>query len=202
MWSARTAFALGIVLVAVACRQTAPAKEGDTSDDQTGDRTGAYADIVIDYAPVILGEEPTEPHRGGDNALEAPDYAGVNSCSSMGTCTFVSLGDGGSITLGFLDHLIVASGDAAPDLRIYEVGPDIEDTFVEISGDNATWLSVGAVFGSTATIDIDAYGPESGSTFVYVRLTDDSSQGRQSKGTVGADIDAVEALSFVATQDG
>ena len=195
MGTARTASSLGLVLLCCACRAT---PKGDTFEEPTG----AYADVVIDYVPVLLGGEPTDPHRDGENAVGPPDYAGVNSCASRESCTFVSTGDGGSITLGFIDHLIVGSGDTEPDLRVYEVGPDIEDTFVEISADNVTWHSVGAVFGSTATIDIDAYGHGSSSTFAYIRLTDDSSQGRQSKDTVGADIDAVEALGFIPTQDG
>ncbi|MES2642716.1 MAG: hypothetical protein V4850_24750 [Myxococcota bacterium] len=153
--------------------------------------------MLLGYSPVISDGEPTEPHGGGDNALGAPDYDGVNACESQGVCTFVSLGDGGSVTVGFTDNLLAGSDDDTADLCIYEVGPDIEDTLVEISADNATWLPVGTIFGSTTTIDIDAFGHGSSSLFAYIRLTDDPNEGGQSERTVGADIDAVEALTSV-----
>lgn len=157
-----------------------------------------YGDAVINYSPVIVGGEPTNPYRGADNALGAPDYAGQTSCASQGACTYVSLGDGGSITLRFVDNFLTGSDDADPDLWIYEIGPDVEDTFVEISTDNIVWVSVGEVSGSTSTIDIDAFGYGASSAFSYIRLTDDPNEGGQSGPTVGADIDAVEALSSVA----
>jgi hypothetical protein len=78
---------------------------------------------------------------------------------------------------------------------VFEVGPDIEDTFVEVSVDGSTWLSVGAVGGSTSGVDIDAFGYGSASAFGYVRLTDNGALDGQSGSTVGADIDAVGAIS-------
>jgi hypothetical protein len=81
-------------------------------------------------------------------------------------------------------------------LWIFEVGPDVEDTFVDISKDGANWFSVGKVAGATAGIDIDAYGFDTSDFFSYVRLTDDTDEGEQGNGqTVGADIDAVGAIS-------
>ena len=84
----------------------------------------------------------------------------------------------------------------AAHLWIFEVGPDVEDTFVDISKDGANWFSVGKVAGATAGIDIDAYGFGTSDFFSYVRLTDDTDEGEQGNGqTVGADIDAVGAIS-------
>ena len=77
---------------------------------------------------------------------------------------------------------------------IFEVGPDVEDTFVEISKDGTTWFDVGKVFGTTSGIDIDAFGFSSSDLFSYVRLTN---EGGQSGASVGADIDAVGAISTV-----
>lgn len=72
----------------------------------------------------------------------------------------------------------------------------MEDTFVDISKDGANWFSVGKVAGATAGIDIDAYGFGTSDFFSYVRLTDDTDEGEQGNGqTVGADIDAVGAIS-------
>jgi hypothetical protein len=108
----------------------------------------------------------------------------------------VSLGDGGQITLRFTNNSLTGSGSSALDLWIFEVGPDVEDTFVDISKDGANWFSVGKVAGATAGIDIDAYGFGTSDFFSYVRLTDDTDEGEQGNGqTVGADIDAVGAIS-------
>jgi hypothetical protein len=154
----------------------------------------SFADTVVSYAPAIIGGEPTESHRGAFNALGVPDYIGVQSCFSQTGCTFVSLGRGGSIVLRFDDNKLIGSGDNKFDLWVFEVGDDIEDTFVDISSDGVTWHSVGKVFGGTAGIDIDAFGFGIGDQFSYVRLTDDSNEGAQDGYTVGADIDAVGAI--------
>jgi hypothetical protein len=159
----------------------------------------SFADAVINYSPGMVGTQPTEPHRGSSNAVGLPNYIGNNSCASQGTCTFVSLGDGGSITLQFVDNKLTGSGNNAMDLWIFEVGPDIEDTFVAISKDGIAWSNVGKVYGSTYGIDIDAFGFNMSDLFAYVRLTDDTNEGGQSGNTVGADIDAVGAISTVIT---
>ena len=125
------------------------------------------------------------------NPLFAPDYD-----SSGG---FVTLGDGGSITLRFVDNKLTGSGDNKKDLWVFEIGPDVEDTFVEVSKDGNTWFAVGKVFGSTAGVDVDAFGFGVNDRFEYVRLTDDTNEGDQTGNTVGADIDAVGAISSVAT---
>jgi hypothetical protein len=154
----------------------------------------SFADSVLSYDPVI-SSGPTEPHRIPENALGIPDYTGDSDCTGNATCAFVSLGDGGSITLQFTDNLLTGSGDASDDLWIFEVGPDVEDTFVDISWDNITWHSVGSVGGSTAGVDIDAFGFGITDLFRYVRLTDDGDKDDQTGRTVGADIDAVGAIS-------
>jgi hypothetical protein len=86
-------------------------------------------------------------------------------------------------------------------LWIYEVGPDVEDTFVEISRNGTTWFNVGKVFGATSGIDIDAYGFGTTDFFSFVRLTDDTNEGAQTGDTVGADIDAVGAISSAPPVD-
>ncbi len=159
----------------------------------------SFADSVVGYSPGIVASGPTTPYQGASNALGVPDYAGVNSCSTQANCTFVSLGDGGSIILQFIDNKLTGSGNNSSDLWVFEVGPDIEDTFVDISKDGVTWSSVGKVFGSTAGIDLDAFGFGISDLFAYVRLTDDTNEGGQGGATVGADIDAVGAISTVVT---
>lgn len=158
----------------------------------------SFADAVVDYTPGMVGGNPATPYRGADNATGLPDYQSTNGCASQADCTFVTLGDGGSITLKFVDNLLTGSGSNAADLWIFEVGPDVEDTYVEISMDGITFYSVGKVFGTTAGVDIDAFGWGINDQFAYVRLTDDTNEGQQSGTTVGADIDAVGAISTVA----
>jgi hypothetical protein len=120
-------------------------------------------------------------------------------------CNFVSLGVGptvtnaGSLVVRFTDNVLRGSGDSNFDLWIFETGPDIEDTFVDISTDGTSWQSVGKVGGSTSGVDIDAFGFGVDDIFTYVRLIDDGLEGDGSPGasnvgeTVGADIDAIAA---------
>lgn len=157
----------------------------------------SFADSVVSYSP---NGPPSVPHQGAFNAVGVPDYAGVNSCPDQVNCSFVSLGGGGSIVLRFDDNKLTGSNSNALDLWIFEVGPNIEDTFVDISMDGLNWFGVGKVFGSTAGIDIDAFGFTSADLFGFVRLTDDILQGGSGAGgTVGADIDAVGAITTVST---
>ena len=159
----------------------------------------SFADVVFSYEPTFGGAAPTTAHQGTFNALGAPDYPGGTACASQESCSYVSLGDGGRIVLQFVDNRLTGSGSSALDLWIFEVGPDVEDTFVEISMDGSQWHSVGAVGGSTAGIDIDFFGWGPSHQFGYVRLTDDGAKDGQTGETVGADIDAVGAISTVLT---
>lgn len=151
--------------------------------------SSSFADAVISYDPTFGGTSgPAVQYQTPMNALGIP-----TGSSDTG---FVTLGQGGRIVLKFTDNSLTGSGTSALDLWVFEVGPDVEDTFVDISKDGNTWFSVGKVFGSTAGIDIDYYGFGSSDFFSYVRLTDDPAEGQAgSGGSVGADIDAVGAIS-------
>ncbi|MDZ4375449.1 MAG: PEPxxWA-CTERM sorting domain-containing protein [Phenylobacterium sp.] len=153
----------------------------------------SFADVVVSYLPGLEGTDPTAPYQGAGNALGAPDYAGNNTCAA--TCTFVSLGVGGELVLRFTDNVLTGSDSDADDLWIFEIGPDVEDTRVDVSTNGLTWLSVGMVTGSTRGIDLDGFGYDSSSAFSFVRLTDVAAEGGTSGATVGADIDAVGAIS-------
>lgn len=155
----------------------------------------SFADAVVSYTVGTGGV--TAPFQGSFNALGVPDYTGANGCASQAACSFVSLGSGGSIVLRFTDNLLTGSNSAALDLWVFEIGPDVEDTFVDVSTDGVTWNSVGKVFGGTKGIDLDTFGFGIGSTFGYVRLTDDPNEGAKTGATAGADIDAVGAISSV-----
>lgn len=159
----------------------------------------SFADAVVSYTPG--SPAPSAANSESSNALGIPEVPGntsIGACSGDPfACPFVSLGSGGTLVLRFIDNLLTGSDTNALDLWIFEVGPDVEDTFVDISKDGITWSSVGKVFGTTAGIDIDAFGFTSADLFAYVRLTDDPNEGASTGDSVGADIDAVGAITTV-----
>jgi len=161
----------------------------------------SFADAVVSYNPDAGGAVPSAANSEPSNALGLPEVPGntsIGACSGDPyACPFVSLGDGGSITLKFTDNLLTGSGDSSLDLWVFEVGPDVEDTFVDISKDGNTWFSVGKVFGTTSGVDIDAFGFSQTDSFAYVRMTDDPNEGSTTGASVGADIDAIGAISTV-----
>lgn len=167
----------------------------------------SFADKVISYDPDYSGgNEPFDSnYTDPDSALGAPDYD-----SPTGS---VSLGSGGLLQLLFTDNALTNSGNSDNDLHIFEIGPDVEDTFVAIrptadtfnllsptySPDANGFFSVGSVTGATSSIDIDSLfsGFDPGALmFDAVQLIDDPNEGdRGANSTVGADIDAVGAIS-------
>ncbi|WP_051235278.1 hypothetical protein [Marinimicrobium agarilyticum] len=145
----------------------------------------SFADAYLD---IELGTpEPTAGNFDPAASLGAPDNGAY------------SLGQGGFMTLRFTDNSLTGSGDSTPDLHIFEVGPLVEDTFVWISQDNESFLSLGKVFGATSSIDIDAYlgaaGIDPFTRFSYVRLQDDPNENTSNVTYAGADIDAVGAIT-------
>jgi|SRR5688500_13933855 hypothetical protein len=188
-----------ITLASLFCLISSPAQAIPIGGVEFPQGLISFADAVDDFSPAVPG--PTDPHLGAFNALGAPNFAGTE-CTSQADCTYVTLGDGGSITLRFINNRLTGSGNANLDLWIFEIGPDVEDTFVEISKDGVTWSAVGKVSGATAGVNIDAFGFGVADQFAYVRLRDDPDADAQgSGGTVGADIDAVGAISTVRVTD-
>ena len=157
----------------------------------------SFADQIVSFT--VGDPAPQTPYQGTFNALGPPNYAGVSTCSSQTSCPFVSLGSGGTLVVRFTDNRLTGSGSTADDLYIFEVGPDVESTFVWLSNDDRNWYSVGEIQGSTRGIDIDAYGFGLSASFSYVKLMDDPNQGSRDPNdpSVGADIDAVGAISSV-----
>ncbi len=171
----------------------------------------SFADQLIRYDPVYGGgPAPTNvSYLDPAVALGIPDYQG-----SVGS---VSLGRGGLIELRFVDNRLTNSGDNAHDLHRFEIGPDVEDTFVAIRPTAATdallgpafdadgdgFYEIGKVYGATSSIDVDAiftgFGPGL-LIFDAVQLIDDFSEGNSTGSTVGADIDAVGAIESVVPE--
>jgi hypothetical protein len=156
----------------------------------------SFADAVVAYEPVITPDNlPLESIRDPQQALGPPNYVADSNFAGQA----VTLGSGGRLTLQFLDNTIIGDGTAAPDLWIAEVGIEVEDTIVEVSGDGSTWAPVGEVSGTTCGVDLDAFGFGPEDRFTFVRLTDDPNTGdppdSSGNDSPGADIDAVGAIS-------
>jgi hypothetical protein len=150
----------------------------------------SFADAVVMYEPSFSGGTiPTGKWLDSKQALGIPNYTGGGDGNGA-----VSLGDGGRLTLQFIDNALIGSNDNSPDLYIFEVGPSVEDMFVEISKDGIHFNAVGKVFGSISSVDIDSFGFTMSDRFYYVRLTDVFA-GSGTESPIGADIDAVGAIS-------
>ena len=157
----------------------------------------SFADAVVSFDPNAGGNPSSAIHQNADTALGAPDCFGRGPEPADGQFS-VSIGLAGTLTLQFTDNLLTGSGDAAPDLIVFETGA-VESVRVEISRDGVTFIDVGDVGGISNTIDIDAFGFGTESRFAFVRLTD-LRQGDTTGAPLGADIDAVGALSTVSVE--
>jgi hypothetical protein len=79
----------------------------------------SFADAVVPYTPG--NPAPTQPREKALNALGAPNYAGVNLCSSGTNCSFVSLGAGGGLVVQFTDNVLTGNGTPNYDLWSFQV---------------------------------------------------------------------------------
>lgn len=155
--------------------------------------TIAFADSVVSYlATAGGGPAPVAGLQTPAAALGVPNYSGIGEpLPNQGA---VSLGRGGRLTVQFTNNILTGSNDARPDLAIYEVGTS-ELVKVEVSVDGTTYTNVGTASFNNRFIDLDAYGFNALSQIFYVRVTDEPNDGPISGDSVGADIDAIGALS-------
>lgn len=143
----------------------------------------SFADEVVSY------QKGTWAGLGYDNpsrALGEPDSGDLSvSC--------VSLGNNGTLILGFTDNYLITSGDPDDDLWIFEGGPGGEQTAVSISIDGSNWIDVGIVNGPGG-IDIDT--TVSSGFYSYIKLYDVGNL-PSTQPWAGSDINAVGAISTV-----
>ena len=138
----------------------------------------SFAKVVVSSIP---GLGVNSPYDDPARALGIPDD------------TVTSLGLGGTIILAFDENFLVTSGDSAEDLWIFERG-NLEATYVSISTDGVTWISVGEVPGGTSGVDIDSFtgtGVILNREYKFVKLIDVYNSTTKD----GADIAAVGASS-------
>ena len=143
----------------------------------------AFASYVVEFThgdPWTTYEANMDPLI----ALGLPDSS--NDTYSTGD---LCLGMNGVLVLGFDSLIYDGPGD---DIYVFEVGPAVEETKVEVSNDLTTWYEIGIAEGRTAGLDMAGKVPANVS-FCYVRITD---TGNNSPGSwSGADIDAVCGLN-------
>ena len=146
----------------------------------------SFADEIVSFVP---GTPAVRDARWSDPArvLGLPDYKGPGP--ERKTPTSLTLGCGGVLTIRFTDNALVDA--PGPDVYVFEVGPAVEPTLIEISADGRRWIDAGRIGGGLAALDI-ATVAEPGEAYGYVRLTD----ARRACGgaTPGADVDAVGAI--------
>ena len=149
----------------------------------------SFVDQVVNYEPLFGGGPP--PALASQDAIES---LGVPMAGG------VSLGNGGRITLQFVDNRLTGSGDGNPDLWIFQAG-GAETVHVEISKNGRNWTDAGAVSALVSGVDIDSFGFDSDDRIRFVRLTDDGDSPTGSPFVQGADIVAVGASSSVAAEN-
>ncbi len=142
----------------------------------------SFADTVIAYIPG--NPAPVKHNSHPQDAVGVPDFK-QDSISG-----FVSLGVGGELILAFTNNALI--NIPGNDLYIFECGRYVEETYLYVSKDAKTWISVGKIKGGNALVDIgDSTQP--GDMFRYIKLVDAKTKTNDSKWP-GADIDAVAAI--------
>lgn len=129
-----------------------------------------------------------------DNAVGPPDFRKRKRRSRRSLAkpsTLYTLGCRRSGIWRFDDNAI--ADVPGPDLFVFEAGHAKEPTRIELSSDRKTWIDIGRIEGSRASIDISGQILP-GSTYRFVRLTDLGSNCDHD--TEGADIDAIAALGL------
>jgi outer membrane protein OmpA-like peptidoglycan-associated protein len=142
----------------------------------------------ISFADEVVTFKIGEPHAKPADSDPTQTLARLNY-DALVDKNYCTLGCAGALTLRFTENALVDID--GPDIYVFEIGPEIEPTRLEISADGQQWVDIGKIQGGTAMIDI---GPhvKPGDVFHYVRLTDLKSA--CTSDYPGADIDAVGAI--------
>jgi hypothetical protein len=147
----------------------------------------SFADRVVSF------------HRELSKASRSADpqaSIGIPDCSNdereEPESSYVSLGDGGELTVEFTDNVLF--DDDGPDLAIFEVGPRLESVWISVSEDGETWVNVGKTNGRIASLDLASLEMPNG-RFRFVRIVDTKRGQSNDSPWPGADVDAIGAIN-------
>ena len=180
---------ISLGLAAAMATSAMPAAFADYTFTDRNGNTRTIPDGEYSFATRVVEFIPGNPwtkdatHQNPSLTLGQSDYVDDNDSRDL------TLGAGGVLVLEFNINIIDGEGD---DIYVFETGPAVEATKVEVSSDLSTWYDAGTASGKTAGVDLKGKVPEGG-RFRYVRLTDLKDYGHGDY--PGADIDAVLALN-------
>lgn len=195
--------AVALSLLLAACGRSGILVEEAPDGLCSGDGDGFFATVVLDYDPILVDGDPADDEATDpQTALGSPD---ARPTPPLGA---VSLGEGGSLTLGFAPCVLGTDGTPAPDLVIHEHGY-LERTTVALVPTVRSRAALAGVTGLDGHVAIDAPADGSGididaaladirqddREFSAVRLVDVAGQGEYTPDTPGADIDAVQVVT-------
>ena len=172
----------------------------------------SFADTVLAYQSGC-GRSSENPR----SVIGLTDFDGnLGNLSS-----FVITGEGGWVRLGFTNNILINSGDAAPDVHVFEVEVEVQETRVALRPRDAAtrnllldrnvpdvdsngYFEFGLVGPRGAALDLDAEVgrlPRGRLQFDAIELLDLDEGNCRSFETPGADLDAVCALSSLPLVD-
>ena len=130
-----------------------------------------------------------DPWTSEPDAMDPNEILGAPDRQPNSDGEALTLGAGGVIVLEFDVYIYDGPGN---DIYVFEVGPDVEATKVEVSNDLVNWIYVGDADGSISGVDMNGKVP-AGGKYKYVLITDLK---KAPTGTwPGADIDAVAGIN-------
>lgn len=163
------------------------------------DGAASFADAVVDS---LLGDGVADTYDDPLDVLGVPDWdaSAETGSFSLGLpgATPDALPDDqfGFVTVQFTDNSLTTSGNADPDLFVFEIGNAVERFTVEISQNNVDWILIGEVSGQPTQLDIDGVsGVTQGTQYSFVRVTDAPDGPSSGDPFGGPDIDAIGAIS-------
>ena len=162
-----------------------------TDDIEFTDTRGNKVTIpggALSCATFVVSFKHGSPWMNDPRAMDPLKILGAPDYNRQTDENYVCLGCEGSIIVGF--NVLITDGPGN-DIYVFEIGPDVEATKVELSNDLVNWIHVGDADGSISGVDIKGKVP-AGAKYRYARLTDLKTACNSS--WPGADIDAVAVI--------